>query len=177
MKESDVLRCETYGNHREFSVSSTCLMLTLLLPFAFSISCRFYLHRPKAGLACLVALLTLMRRPCTLLLRPSVRCLPSVLGSVPRHSNTETHTAVTATATAVTVAVTAVTAAAVTSPLLLPQQLPLLLWPPTRPTTMLMVNLQQVLLHVPMRGFALTVMLALLLFRRRHSVVTTAPYC
>ena len=163
MKESDVLRCETYGNHREFSVSSTCLMLTLLLPFAFSISCRFYLHRPKAGLACLVALLTLMRRPCTLLLRPSVRCLPSVLGSVPRHSNTETHTAV-----------TAVTA---TSPLLLPQQLPLLLWPPTRPTTtMLMVNLQQVL-HVPMRGFALTVMLALLRFRRRHSVVTTAPYC
>ena len=162
MKESDVLRCETYGNHREFSVSSTCLMLTLLLPFAFSISCRFYLHRPKAGLACLVALLTLMRRPCTLLLRPSVRCLPSVLGSVPRHSNTETHTAVTA---------------AATSPLLLPQQLPLLLWPPTRPTTtMLMVNLQQVL-HVPMRGFALTVMLALLLFRRRHSVVTTAPYC
>ena len=169
MKESDVLRCETYGNHREFSVSSTCLMLTLLLPFAFSISCRFYLHRPKAGLACLVALLTLMRRPCTLLLRPSVRCLPSVLGSVPRHSNTETHTAVTATTTAVT--------AAATSPLLLPQQLPLLLWPPTRPTTtMLMVNLQQVL-HVPMRGFALTVMLALLLFRRRHSVVTTAPYC
>jgi hypothetical protein len=161
VKESDVLRCETYGNHREFSVSSTCLMLTLLLPFAFSISCRFYLHRPKAGLACLVALLTLMRRPCTLLLRPSVRCLPSVLGSVPRHSNTETHTAVTA---------------AATSPLLLPQQLPLLLWPPTRPTTMLMVNLQQVL-HVPMRGFALTVMLALLLFRRRHSVVTTAPYC
>ena len=162
MKESDVLRCETYGNHREFSVSSTCLMLTLLLPFAFSISCRFYLHRPKAGLACLVALLTLMRRPCTLLLRPSVRCLPSVLGSVPRHSNTETHTAVTA----------------ATSPLLLPQQLPLLLWPPTRPTTtMLMVNLQQVLLHVPMRGFALTVMLALLRFRRRHSVVTTAPYC
>jgi len=177
VKESDVLRCETYGNHREFSVSSTCLMLTLLLPFAFSISCRFYLHRPKAGLACLVALLTLMRRPCTLLLRPSVRCLPSVLGSVPRHSNTETHTAVTATATAVTVAVTAVTAAAVTSPLLLPQQLPLLLWPPTGPTTTLMVNLQQVLLHVPMRGFALTVMLALLLFRRRHSVVTTAPYC
>ena len=166
MKESDVLRCETYGNHREFSVSSTCLMLTLLLPFAFSISCRFYLHRPKAGLACLVALLTLMRRPCTLLLRPSVRCLPSVLGSVPRHSNTET----------VTVAVTAVTAAAATSPLLLPQQLPLLLWPPTRPTTTLMVNLQQVL-HVPMRGFALTVMLALLRFRRRHSVVTTAPYC
>ena len=164
MKESDVLRCETYGNHREFSVSSTCLMLTLLLPFAFSISCRFYLHRPKAGLACLVALLTLMRRPCTLLLRPSVRCLPSVLGSVPRHSNTET--------------VTAVTAVAATSPLLLPQQLPLLLWPPTRPTTtMLMVNLQQVLLHVPMRGFALTVMLALLRFRRRHSVVTTAPYC
>lgn len=163
MKESDVLRCETYGNHREFSVSSTCLMLTLLLPFAFSISCRFYLHRPKAGLACLVALLTLMRRPCTLLLRPSVRCLPSVLGSVPRHSNTETHTAVTA---------------AATSPLLLPQQLPLLLWPPTRPTTTtLMVNLQQVLLHVPMRGFALTVMLALLRFRRRHSVVTTAPYC